>query len=201
MCKHREFPQSIIQRYNNGESACSIAKDFNTNNGVIIRFLQRQGITTRSPNKRKDMDSTVKSKYLNGASMRQIAEDLKITHGTVRRHLLQLKVKSRGKPTGINHHMHNPNIQFKDRCRKYLELMTTWQKDIFVRDNYTCWICGNRGGDLNAHHIIPFDELIKEFIKDHGEDFESFKKSNITNDISIGITLCIKCHYELHYDI
>jgi len=61
-----------------------------------------------------------------------------------------------------------------------------WRKDVFERDNYTCQICGdNRGGNLRAHHIIPFKECLK---KNNGLEF----------DINNGITLCESCHKKLH---
>jgi len=200
MAKPREFPKEIIQRYIDGESACSIANDFNTTNSVVISFLKRNKIETRSPNKRKDIDDYIRQEYPKGKSMRQIAKKLDTGHATIRRHIEQMiGIESRGKPTGELHHAYNPHIQFKDRCRKYIELATNWQQQIFERDNWTCWICDKRGGDLNAHHATPFNELISRFVEEYGEDFEKFKETEWIFDTSIGITLCKKCHYELHY--
>lgn len=58
---------------------------------------------------------------------------------------------------------------------------TKWRNDVFARDDWTCQKCGQRGGDLNAHHIKPFAE---------------FKKLRF--DLDNGITLCRSCHKETH---
>ena len=199
----RIFPmEEIIERYTNGESACSIAKDFNTNNSTIISHLNWSGINTNNPNKRKEIDDVLPSMYLSGFTMREIAKSLGITHGTVRRHLFQLGIKSRGKPEGENHPRWNPNKRFVKRVRRYLEVNTTWQQDIFERDNYTCWICGKRGGDLEAHHVYPFIEIVNDFLSTHNgsnpELFKQIKNYDKLLDTSLGITLCKKCHKDLH---
>lgn len=57
-----------------------------------------------------------------------------------------------------------------------------WRKSVFERDNYTCQICGKRGGRLNAHHIERYRSCIK-------------RRTDITN----GITLCDACHKKIHH--
>ena len=42
-----------------------------------------------------------------------------------------------------------------------------WHKEIFERDDYTCWICGEKGKYLHAHHIKLFDEIFNEFITEN----------------------------------
>jgi hypothetical protein len=56
-----------------------------------------------------------------------------------------------------------------------------WRVSVFERDSYTCQKCGQIGGKLNAHHIVQFAVS---------------KESRA--DISNGITLCEKCHREVH---
>ncbi len=52
-----------------------------------------------------------------------------------------------------------------------------WRHSVFKRDEYTCQMCGQKGGILNAHHIIP-----------KKVDF------SLVFEINNGITLCRKDH-------
>lgn len=54
-------------------------------------------------------------------------------------------------------------------------------RGVYKRDYYTCQCCGNKGGDINAHHLNSYD-----WFKDGRTDIEN------------GITLCVKCHKDFH---
>lgn len=67
-----------------------------------------------------------------------------------------------------------------------------WRSDIFTRDNYTCQICGKRGGELNAdHYPKTFIGILMEYeIKTYEEAINCEELWNINN----GRTLCKECH-------
>lgn len=56
-----------------------------------------------------------------------------------------------------------------------------WRKGVFERDDFVCQKCHRRGGRLNAHHIVKFSECEEKRF-----------------DVDNGITLCEKCHREVH---
>lgn len=76
------------------------------------------------------------------------------------------------------------------RCFKY----RNWRLDIFKRDDWTCKICSNKGGALNADHYPKlFSEITKEYnIKSLNEAFNCEELWDINN----GRTLCVDCHIK-----
>jgi 5-methylcytosine-specific restriction endonuclease McrA len=72
--------------------------------------------------------------------------------------------------------------------------MSSWRKQIFTRDNYTCRDCGVYGTELNAHHIKGLASLI---IKYNIKSLEDAEKCTDLWNIDNGMTLCIKCHNKI----
>jgi 5-methylcytosine-specific restriction endonuclease McrA len=56
-----------------------------------------------------------------------------------------------------------------------------WRNGVYEKDEYTCQVCGQVNGNLNAHHI-------KEYAK----------YPELRYEISNGVTLCKKCHILYH---
>lgn len=70
-----------------------------------------------------------------------------------------------------------------------------WVLSIFIRDNYTCQKCGNRGGNLHAHHIESFAQIF------HNNGIESVEDAEKCEDfwnVNNGKTLCMECHNKEH---
>jgi hypothetical protein len=66
-----------------------------------------------------------------------------------------------------------------------------WRGQIFKRDSFTCEVCKNVGGDLEAHHIKEFHLILKE---NNITTFEGAMECSLLWDINNGITLCKECH-------
>lgn len=65
--------------------------------------------------------------------------------------------------------------------QRYSPKYSNWRTKVFERDNYTCQICGIKGGELNAHHI---------------KSWKDYK--NLRFEIDNGKTLCVYCHRIEH---
>lgn len=68
-----------------------------------------------------------------------------------------------------------------DRDHRQSSEYIKWRSNVFTRDNFKCAICGQVGGDLEAHHIKPFARYT-------GSRFS----------VKNGVTLCKKCHKRVH---
>lgn len=67
-----------------------------------------------------------------------------------------------------------------------------WRIDIFIRDNFTCMLCGKRGFELNADHFPKrFVDIIKEY---NIKTIEEALDCKELWDTKCGRTLCLKCH-------
>ena len=67
-----------------------------------------------------------------------------------------------------------------------------WRNAIFKRDNYTCQICGQRGGELHVdHYPYPFSTILNTFID--VKTVEDSYKIGFLWDIENGRTLCKLC--------
>lgn len=63
------------------------------------------------------------------------------------------------------------------------KFLQTMQKLVFKRDNYTCQLCNQRGGDLQVDHIQSWAGYVEL----------RFKIDNCR-------TLCAKCHYFITFN-
>ena len=86
---------------------------------------------------------------------------------------------------GENHPNYNPNKTDEERLKKRYILgkhtIDGFRNKVYQRDEYTCRVCGQVGGTLNAHHL-------------DGWSWAKDKRFEVSN----GVTLCEDCHNKFH---
>lgn len=93
---------------------------------------------------------------------------------------LQIELSS-----GKNNHNYNPDMTDEERLkRRYIlgkHTLDGFRSKVYKRDNYTCQVCNQVGGKLNAHHLDGWNWAVdKRF------------------DVDNGVTLCECCHNKFH---
>lgn len=77
----------------------------------------------------------------------------------------------------------NPNLTDENRInRRHIPGYKEWVQAVLKRDDYTCQVCGKRGGNLIAHHL---------------ESYNSNPK--LRTILSNGATVCEEHHKDFHH--
>lgn len=89
--------------------------------------------------------------------------------------------KKRPDVTGANHHLWRGELYNRNERHILMGQMEyrNWRRKVFLRDDFICQECGERGGKLNADHIKPWLHYPK-----------------LRFELSNGRTLCIDCHKQ-----
>ena len=93
-----------------------------------------------------------------------------------------IKGKKRPDITGEKNFNWKGGILSKNRLER-IRFRKTIQKKVFERDNYTCQICGEKGGNLQVDHIQSWAEYVK-----------------LRFSIENCRTVCVKCHYKITFN-
>ena len=82
-------------------------------------------------------------------------------------------------------------------------IFKTFSKRLIRNSNYTCQVCGKRGGDLETHHIYPFSAIMSDFFKEKYDGnidnlYEQLMSYDSFIDESNLMVVCVKCHKKIH---
>lgn len=91
-----------------------------------------------------------------------------------REHVLNMR---KAVPRGPRHRLWEGGKRHENAMIRASAEYKDWRTAVFSRDGYSCVLCHQRGGRLNADHIKPF---------------ALYPESRL--DISNGRTLCVPCH-------
>lgn len=106
-----------------------------------------------------------------------------------------------GRYTGEN----NPNYKGYNNEKQIARgIFKIISKRLIRNSNYTCQICGRRGGGLETHHIKPFHVIFEEFLTStYDGNIDTFYAQIIQYEDFINesnlLVVCHKCHWKIHY--
>lgn len=92
---------------------------------------------------------------------------------------------------GSKSHMWQGGLDKINRAIRDTHQLNLWRTKVFERDGFICQFCNCKGGELNADHIVPLSEMIKQHNIQTIEDAYACKE---LWDINNGRTLCVPCH-------
>jgi len=104
-------------------------------------------------------------------------------------------INSSKRMSGENHYNWKGGVtNFNKEIRNFIKSIA-WGDKVFKIDDYTCQMCGIRGGELESHHIIPLSSIKAKY---NIINIEDVKECDILYDVTNGITMCKKCHKLYH---
>lgn len=205
----------ILKLYKQGLLHREIAEKLGCKTCTITNHLNKMGIRSYDRNQRKK----VLALHNQGLYDYEIAEKLGVTRSNVTILLNRQGIKNRkSKKEDINMRnriskslvgrfveKNNPNYKGYSNLKQIARgIFKTISKRLMRERNYTCEICGQHGGDLETHHIKPFNIIFNEFINNKYDGDESNFYDQIIHypdfiDESNMVVLCHDCHHKIHY--
>lgn len=204
----------ILELYKTGMLHKEIAKELKYGVSTVTRHLLDMGYGMKIVDKNKMLQLHNK-----GLSDLEISKILRCTRSNVTIYLnrmgfinrkskkdnLELRNKISKSLIGRYVGKNNPNYKgYIDEKTIVRGIFKTISKRKIRECNYICQCCGKRGGDLETHHIKPFNIVFQEFINnEYSGDIQNLYKE-ITNykdfmDETNMVVLCHDCHWKVHY--
>lgn len=204
----------ILELYKKGMLHREIAKELGYGVSTVTHHLLDMGYGMQVVDKNKMLQL-----YNEGLTDLEIAEELGCTRSNITTYLNRMgftdrkskkdniELRNRISNSLIGRYVGKDNPNYKgyvDEKRVARGIFKTISKRKIRECNYTCQHCGKRGGDLETHHIKPFNLIFEEFVNDkYSGDIENLY-NEITDykdfmDETNMVVLCHDCHWKVHY--
>lgn len=204
----------IYELYQRGMLHREIAKELGYGVSTVTRHLIDMGVRTERVSKDK-----VRELHEAGLTDAEIAEHLGCTRSNVticlnrmgytdrKSKIENLDLRARISESLVGRYVgeQNPNYKgYTDEKTIARGIFKTFSKRLIRDNNYTCKCCKKRGGDLETHHIKPFNVILSEFLENvYDGNIENLYQQLMSYpdfvDESNMVVLCHDCHWKLHY--
>lgn len=152
-----------------------------TDSGTVWNRLKNRGVKFRTKSEGMDLvgivkvgdDSEILQLYSQGLNQCQIAEKYGVNQKSIYNVLKRNNVAKRPYTGPYNHAWKGGVTSLTKQVRgdsKYDAL----RDQIFLENNFTCQISNTRGGNLEAHHIVEFEFIMRKFRASKIENFRDF---------------------------
>jgi len=163
------YRSEILSRYAAGESPLELSRIFPFKRGTIKEFIRREGAI-------RNQSDAAKMAASRGRSDKALVLLAKLNREDPAVRFNPAKTPWRRDSTLHPKWIADRSLLKHPRSRTELRV---WRRAVFERDSYSCQICGQRGGQLNADHIKAY------------RNFPALRE-----DVSNGRTLCVACHKQ-----
>lgn len=175
----QELRDKAVSMYQNGHSIRYVASAISVHATTIRIWLKKNGIKIHRNKYSIEKKSQALKLYKEGLSQKEVASKLGIGKKTIQRWTRTAKLSRPSfNPCGGGD---TQRIYSMDERKRVSTEYFNWRSDVLCRDNWKCQHCGLVGDELHCHHILSYaNNPLLRF------------------DVNNGISLCKKCHYELH---
>lgn len=129
----------------------------------------------KNPESRKKLSESLKGREITWADKISASKTGSVLS---EEHKKNIGLGGRGKRTGDKCNFWRGGVAKPNKLLRERADYKEWRNLVFIRDNYTCVLCGTKGG-IEAHHIKSFSQF-----------------PELRYDVNNGMTLCIECHKQ-----
>jgi transposase len=164
----------ISSEYISGRTAQDIASELGVSKKAVLNRLKEAGVQRRKPEYPDVTKEALLEMYINQKlSTRDIASKFGCSNKFIGDRLSEFGIPKRmrvGDPSFTEeerkakwgksreeHNMWKGGVTGLNETLRYAA--TDWRLSELKRGNFTCFVTGQRGGDLQVHHITPFHEI------------------------------------------